>query len=304
MGIDNKNTVLIVDDEKMNIFTLTQILSPEYTIYTAKNGQDAIEIANNYLPDVILLDIIMPIMDGYEVIKSLKSSEKTKEIPVVFITGLSNAKSEEKGLALGASDYISKPFSPSIVKLRIHNQIQMLNHFKLIKDLSMTDTLTGLPNRRSFNERLNLEWEHARRDKTTLSIFVFDIERFKNYNDTYGHLQGDNALKAVAHTIMRTINRSIDFIARWGGEEFIVLLPATDLSGALGTAESIRKNVEDTPITCDDGTVTKATVSIGVNSLMSIKGSTVNDFINNADHALYAAKQAGRNRVCKFDEAG
>lgn len=298
---ENKNSVLIVDDERANIVALTHILSPEYTIYAAKNGQDAIEIANHFLPDVILLDILMPELDGYEVISLLKSSERTQELPVIFITGLGNVEAEEKGLALGASDYISKPFSSAIVKLRVQNQVQIMKHIKMIRSLSLTDLLTGLPNRRSFDDRLHLEWEHARRDKTPLSLFFIDIDMFKIYNDTYGHLQGDVALKAVANVIMQTLNRSIDFVARWGGEEFVVLLPKTDLSGALKTAENIRRNVENTRILCADDKVTQLTISLGLNTITPVQGCSIRDFVNSADQALYAAKKTGRNKVCKYE---
>ncbi|MCL2761876.1 MAG: diguanylate cyclase, partial [Treponema sp.] len=286
---------------KANIFALTYILSPEYTVYAAKNGRDAVEIAQAYMPDVILLDIVMPEMDGYAVITALKSSEKTKEIPVIFITGLCNAEAEEKGLALGASDYISKPFSSAIVKLRVRNQIQIQDQIKMIKDFSMTDLLTGLPNRRSFDYRLQLEWEHAKRYKTALSIVIVDIDRFKMYNDTYGHLQGDTALQSVANNIEQSLNRSIDFVARWGGEEFFILLPTTNLSGALKTAENIRQNVENTPIPYINDKITKVTISAGVNTITPLRDDSARDFIDRADQAVYTAKKTGRNRVCAYD---
>jgi diguanylate cyclase (GGDEF)-like protein len=301
METEEKSSVLIVDDEKTNISTLTHILSPEYTIFAAKNGNDAIEIANEYSPDVILLDIVMPEMDGYEVIAKLKSCDKTKEIPIIFITGLSNTEAEEKGLALGASDYISKPFVSSIVKLRVQNQIQIMGQIKKIRSLSLTDLLTGLPNRRSFDDRLCLEWEHARRNKTSLSVFFIDIDMFKCYNDEYGHLQGDTALKEIAKVISQSLNRSVDYVARWGGEEFVVLLPTTDWSGAMKAAENIRRNVENTQIPFDDGRTTNITISIGLNSITPVPGCSIRDFINSADQALYHAKKTGRNKVCKYD---
>ena len=298
-----KNSVLVIDDENSNIITLTQMLSPEYTIYAVKNGQDGIELAEKYLPDVILLDILMPDMDGYEAIALLKKSEKTKDIPVIFITGLSRAGDEERGLALGAADYISKPFSSAIVRLRVRNQIQMLEQLKTIKKLSMTDPLTGIANRRSFDNRMRLEWEHAKRKKSVLSLLMIDIDRFKDYNDTYGHLQGDEALKEVAKSIVVTAKRSVDFTARWGGEEFAVLLPDTDMNGAFVLAEDIRKNVEDMPIACTDGPTTNITVSAGVNAATPAQEESgcIREFVDGADKALYAAKKAGRNRVCKFD---
>jgi len=297
-----KGSVLIVDDEKANILTLTNILSHEYTIYAARNGQDAIEMIENNMPDLILLDIVMPDMDGYEVITRLKSSDNTKDIPVLFITGLSDENAEEKGLALGASDYISKPFNSAIVTLRVRNQIQILEQIKIIKKFSMTDMLTELPNRRNFDYRIQLEWDRARRDKTPLSLSIMDIDKFKNYNDTYGHLQGDVAIQTIAKMIMQSLNRSVDFAARWGGEEFCILLPSTNLAGAIKTTENVRKNIEDTTIPYIEGTVTKITVSAGVNTVLPLQGGTIRDFIDGADQALYAAKESGRNRVCSLNK--
>ena len=302
MNSTNKNSVLVVDDEKTNIIALTHILSPEYVIYAAKSGEDAIETAEEHLPDVILLDILMPEMDGYAVIAALKLSEKTREIPVIFVTGLGDVENEERGLVLGAADYISKPFSTAIVKLRVRNQIQMLNQINTIKRLSVTDQLTGISNRRNFDYRLRLEWDRAKRDKTPLSLFMVDIDNFKKFNDTYGHLQGDAALQAVAKILEQSLLRSTEFAARWGGEEFAVLLPTTDSQGAFSVAERVRKNVENADIPCADGKVTKITVSIGVNTHMFEQGS-VNDFITGADQALYTAKKTGRNKVCEYEEA-
>ena len=296
-----KNSILIVDDEKANIIALTHILSPEYTIYAAKNGQDAIEVTKQHLPDVILLDILMPGMDGYEVLSFLKSEEETREIPVIFVTGLGSAENEEKGLTLGAADYVSKPISPAIVKLRVRNQIQILNQITAIKWHSITDQLTGVSNRRNFDYRLRLEWDRAVRDKTQLSFFLTDIDNFKNHNDTYGHLQGDATLQAVAQAIEQSLQRAIDFVARWGGEEFVVLLPDTDLPGAIQVAERARKGVEDALIPCDGGGVTQVTISIGVNACTPVQGASVRALIAGADRALYAAKKSGKNKVCGYD---
>jgi len=302
MEQSKKNSLLIVDDEKSNILELTHILSPEYTIRVAKDGFDAIEVANQHLPDVILLDIIMPDMDGYEVINTLKSSDETKAIPVIFITGLNEAKDEEKGLALGAADYINKPFSPSIVKLRVKNQIQMLNYIRVIEGLSMIDQLTKIPNRRSFDERLHLEWFRAIRDKMPISLIYADIDNFKFYNDTYGHQQGDMALHTVALVFTQVLKRSVDFVARIGGEEFVVLLTNTDKDKAMNIAERLRKNVEDVQIPRADGKISRITISVGVHTLTPAPENSVDDFIRFADEALYAAKKGGRNRVCRYGE--
>jgi len=300
MPENKKNSVLIVDDEKSNILMLTYILSPDYTVYAAKNGRDAIETANEYLPDVILLDIVMPEMDGYEVLSMLKSGERTSGIPVIFITGLNDSKEEEKGLGAGAADYIGKPFNPSVVKLRVKYQIQILNYVQEIERMSKTDQLTGIHNRRSFDNLLNAEWRTSARESTPVSLLMVDIDKFKNYNDTYGHQQGDAALQTAARILSQTLKRPRDFAARWGGEEFAVLLHNTSLAGALEIAELIRNGVEHEVIPLTDGSLTKVTVSIGVNTLTPDRDGkyTIDGFISGADEALYMAKEQGRNRVC------
>ncbi|MCL2084757.1 MAG: diguanylate cyclase [Oscillospiraceae bacterium] len=301
MSEEKKRSILVVDDESSNIMTLSHILSPDYTVYAAKNGQSALKAAEKHLPDVILLDVIMPEMDGYAVITALKASENTKNIPVIFITGLSGDDNEEKGLSLGAADYICKPFSTAIVKIRVMNQIKALEQLRIIERLSMTDQLTDLPNRRCFETRLQTEWRRALRERTPISILVIDVDHFKIYNDTYGHQQGDVALKAVAGAIEQTLKRSGDFSARWGGEEFIALLSNTDLHGALDIAEQIRVSVETLEVPCEDRKASKLTVSIGTNTREYGGESTTDEFISRADMALYEAKKKGRNMVCRVD---
>ena len=299
---DKKNSVLVVDDEHANIMTLKHILGSDYKVYVAKNGNDAVEIADESSPDVILLDIIMPDMDGYETLEKLQHSEKTKDIPVIFITGLSNADDEEKGLELGASDYITKPFSPAIVKLRVKNQIKIVEQMRLIEELSMTDQLTNLPNRRGFDARMKMEWGRALRDHSPISVLLFDIDKFKTYNDTFGHGQGDVALYTFARALEDAIHRPSDFGARWGGEEFIALLPNTDSKGASTVAETIRKSVEDMIIPCNDERAKKITVSIGAYTCTDEQSENISDCISKADTALYYSKEHGRNRVTHFED--
>jgi len=294
-----KNSILIIDDEKSNLVFLNHLLSADYSVYVSRDGKDAIKKANELLPDLILLDILMPGMDGYEVLTELKSSETTQAIPVIFITGLSSAEDEEKGLALGTADYITKPFSAAIAKLRVSNQIRMINQMRDIERLSMTDQLTGIANRRNFDQRLSAEWKRTLRAKTPISILMIDVDRFKQYNDVYGHQQGDVALQTVAAVLARTLMRPADFAARWGGEEFVTLLPATNADGALTTAERIRSNVEKSGVPLADGALTQITVSIGAFSQIPTRNDSLNSFISRADDALYAAKEMGRNRVCK-----
>jgi diguanylate cyclase (GGDEF)-like protein len=302
MEKDRKNSLLIVDDDKSNLMMLSHILQPEYTVRVASEGASAVRIAEKYVPDLILLDIIMPGMDGYEVFTALQNLEKTAQIPVIFITGLTSDTEEKKGLELGAVDYISKPFDDMIVKLRVRHQIRIINQMRTIEHLSMMDQLTGIPNRRNFDNRLRTEWGRASRDNIPLSLLMIDVDHFKNYNDTYGHQQGDKVLCLVAQVLTQTLKRVSDFAARWGGEEFAVLLPNTDSDGGLAIAEQIRGNIESTELSCDNGDITKLTISIGVNAHNPMPTCSIDQFISRADAALYNAKDAGRNRVCLYVE--
>ncbi|MCL2387132.1 MAG: diguanylate cyclase [Defluviitaleaceae bacterium] len=299
-----KNSILVVDDEAMNITALSHILKQDYTVYVEKDGQGCIEAARELMPDLILLDIIMPAMNGFEVIATLKKDEATRDIPVIFVTGLNNAQDEEMGFVLGAADYISKPFSASVVKLRVKSQIQIINQMRLIHNISITDALTGIGNRRYFYTQLEQEWQRSMRQQTTISFIMLDIDHFKTYNDTHGHLQGDMVLKETAQIIKGSLARAIDKAARWGGEEFAIILPDTTMEGAKLVAERIRETVEAHAFVIDPSTTTSITVSIGINCNVPKRGAdyTLENFVSDADKALYYAKGTGRNRVCVFTE--
>ena len=290
-------TILITDDEKFNLDILGNILSPLYNILISRNGTRALEIATKNTPDLILLDIVMPDMSGFEVITKLKDSRDTVKIPVIFITGLSDPADEEKGFFLGAVDYITKPFNKAIVKARVNTHIKIVDQMRTIERIGLIDPLTKISNRRGLENRFDAEWGRALREKTAISFMIMDIDKFKVYNDTYGHQQGDTALKTFAEVASNTINRSNDFIARWGGEEFVILLPNTDISGASEIAENVRKNIEETVIETEEGDTTRITVSIGVNSIIPDANTSSTEFISKADQALYKAKESGRNRV-------
>jgi diguanylate cyclase (GGDEF)-like protein len=297
MRSDEKK-ILVVDDEKMNIIALAQFLKPQYEVIVAVDGASAIEAAEKHLPDIILLDIIMPDMNGFDVLLKLKNSAATMNIPVIFLTGLSNAGDEEKGLSLGAVDYITKPFNQSVVKARIKTQLKMVDYVRTIEKLCMLDALTGLSNRRGFDTRIDVEWGRAHREKKPLGLIMLDIDKFKRYNDTHGHPQGDILLQAVAEVITKTLNRPADFAARWGGEEFMILLPDTGLEGTVIIAEQIRVNVKDAIVLCADGTKTSTTISLGAESIIPNEDDSSADFINEIDKLLYVAKKNGRNQTC------
>jgi len=263
-------------------------------------------------PDLIILDLILKcdpnidIKDGFDILSLLMQKLETKQIPVIIVSGLSDVESEKKGLELGAVDFISKPYEAYKVQLRVDLQMRMLEYLQKVIELSTTDQLTDLPNRRSFDERIDIEWSRAKRGRLPISILILDIDKFKVYNDTEGHLQGDVALQHVAKVLRERIKRATDFVSRWGGEEFVVLLSETHESGALLVAEEIRKAVEDSIIPTADGRETKVTLSIGVNSKIPNPDCTIDDFLVQADNALYKAKEEGRNRVvlAKSDDEG
>jgi diguanylate cyclase (GGDEF)-like protein len=298
METTRKNTLLIVDDDNSSLMMLSHILEKEYSVRVASDGVSALRIAETYVPALILLDIVMPEMDGYQVFNALYDSEKTPHIPAIFITGLNNNNDEKRGLELGAVGYISKPFDDMIVKLRVHHQVRIVNQLRTIEHLSMMDQLTGIPNRRNFDNRLRAEWGRAMRENIPISLLIMDVDRFKDYNDTYGHQQGDKALCLVAEVLTHTLKRTSDFAARWGGEEFAVLLPHTDSAGGLAIGEQIRKNVEEAEVPRENGEITKLAVSIGVNAHIPTTDCSIGDFFSGADRGLYKAKNSGRNRVC------
>jgi diguanylate cyclase (GGDEF)-like protein len=284
------------------------MLTPKYKIYASRDGIDAIETARAVLPDLILLDIVMPEINGFEVLSRLKNMDETRDVPVIFVTGQSTPEDEERGLLLGAADYINKPLTDSIVKLRVKIQIQLINQMKMIRKLSITDALTNTSNRRHFNAQYEKEWRRNMRDSQPLSLLMIDFDNFKQFNDNYGHLQGDSLLKAVSGVIQQRLNRPMDMLARWGGEEFIVMLPCTDMQGAMIMAELIRHDVESYVFECFDGSRVNVTVSIGVSTTIPETTDSAEKIENEsqrlfaaADSACYKAKQTGRNKVCYAD---
>jgi len=297
-----KNSILIIDDSELVIMQLTKFLSEHYILHTAKDGYEGIKKAKSELPDLILLDIVMPEIDGLIIANMLKATPETKAIPIIFMTSINDKDMEKKGLMAGAVDYINKPVDPDIVQLRIKTHILIVNQMRTIEMLSTTDELTQIPNRRLFETRLETEWKRAKRSSAYVSVMVIDIDFFKNYNDTYGHIQGDVAIKTVASVISTMLLRTCDFAARWGGEEFVVLLPETNAEGALCVAERIRTNIQniEVPLLKDLTETTKITVSIGINTTIPLETINMTDYIAEADTALYQAKQNGRNCVVVY----
>ncbi len=291
--------ILIVDDVPSNIKSLNAILVGEYDTSFATDWEKALELAGRTLPDLILLDIMMPGMDGFEICRRLKSDPVTRDIPIIFVTALAGAQDEEKGLAMGAADYITKPFGAAIVKLRVRNHLMFKKQRDRLAALTMTDELTEIPNRRRFEQHLEEEWRRAVRQGNPLSAVMIDLDRFKAFNDNYGHAAGDDCLRTVAQTLERVPARPGDLVARFGGEEFVSLLPGADEKGSMLVARRFHRAVAELNIAHAFSSVAgHVTISAGVATVQPTRdGDSAARLIQAADERLYEAKKAGRNRV-------
>lgn len=294
-----QHKILIVDDIPVNVALLAAILSKDHNVLSATSGEMALDMAAREQPDLILLDIMMPGMDGHEVCRRLKSSETTKNIPVIFVTAKSSAEDEAYGFDLGAVDYITKPFHIPVVKARVRNHLSLKVKTDLLEEIAHIDGLTNIPNRRRFDETLENEWGRALRSKSPLSLIITDIDYFKGFNDYYGHAGGDQCLYSVAMALSSLMHRSSDMVARYGGEEFVAILPGTDLNGAATLAEYWRSVIEAMQIPhAKSGISDYVTVSVGYASTIPSKDQLPYVLLGVADEMLYQAKDSGRNRIC------
>ncbi len=290
--------ILIVDDSESNIDILMELLGDMYELYAATDGETALEILEEEPIDLVLLDILMPGMDGYEVCKRIRSNPKIKDIPVIFITAMDDEGSIEKAFEVGGNDYITKPFKPGEVLARVKMQLQLRAYQEELKRLASTDPLTGLYNRRHFSDVGKDMLEVAKRYGRKLSLIILDIDRFKRINDEYGHDAGDEVIKALAD-LMKNSVRSSDIVCRFGGEEFVILMPEISLEEAMSFAERLRKDVERVRVKLGDGGELHFTISIGVTEVNVSSENNLEPAIKRADNALYEAKRGGRNRVVR-----
>ena len=291
-----KHKILIIDDSVVNINALHMMLKEEYQVFVAKNGKDGIKQANLIQPSLILLDILMPEMDGFQVLDVLTKDSNTSSIPVMFITCLNDDKNEEKGLSLGAVDYITKPFNLSVIKAKVRNHIELFQYRKTIENIAMLDGLTGIPNRRSYDERIKVDWQYAINEQSPISIAILDIDNFKEYNDNYGHLQGDLVLKQVAKQLEAEIPSRNGFVARYGGEEFVVILLNYTQEAAVEILEKVRANIEYLGIKHLHSRAEKViTISLGGGTIIPNEDDDLNQFVEIVDQRLYRAKTLGRN---------
>jgi len=288
--------ILIVDDERININILNALLKADYKIMVAANGEQAIKGATTGLPDLILLDILMPGMDGYEVCRRLKSNPATQHIPIIFITAMGDAENETMGFALGAVDYISKPFNSAVVKARVGVHLRLKRQNDLLESLASMDALTGIPNRRAFDQARQDEWNRSKREGLPISFVMIDIDQFKQFNDNYGHGAGDECLARIARAISGCLRRPGDFLARYGGEEFAAILTGSPREGALQLVQRFHVAVADLQIAhAHSGVAPQVTISVGVATTIASNDMSPETLSEAADQMLYLAKNAGRN---------
>ena len=332
-------TILIVDDIPTNLQVLTLMLKEQgYQVRNALNGAMALMVCDREPPDLIILDIMMPQMNGYQLCQQLKNSPMTAAIPIIFISALDRTSDKIMGFQVGGADYITKPFQAEEVLVRVKYQlllqdmqdqlqqqnlllekqnVQLQDEIKRRKrieialaqanrkfrQLASQDGLTGIANRRHFDRYLRQEWHRAIREHQHISLILCDVDCFKFYNDSYGHPAGDICLIKIAEAINQSIKRPADLVSRYGGEEFAVILPNTELAGAVQVAEKIQKQVRSLKIPHNTSIVDQyITLSMGIHSLSPPLESPAIDLLNATDQALYQAKQTGRNRYCIYSQ--
>ena len=302
MNIDQQQKVLVADDDAINREVLGELLKPDYTVVLARNGAQTLERAGRHLPDLILLDVMMPDMDGYEVLRRLRGDPQTAHIAIIFISGLDRPEDEANGLKMGASDYIVKPFNQTVVMARVALHLQVVRQRRMLERLANIDGLTELANRRRFDEVYGQEWQRACQSGQPLSLALLDIDAFKQFNDHYGHPAGDRALRAVARAASTGLRRPADLAARYGGEEVVLLLPDTDATQARHVVDGILEAIFELRLAhAASGVAPWLTVSVGGATLSEHgpgqRPETAAELFEAADVQLYRAKHGGRNRV-------
>ena len=294
--------ILIVDDSLLQATQLKAIIEDEYNVTIAQTAEDGLRRAHDEDFSLILLDVVMPEMDGFTLLKKLQEEIITQSVPVILITSLADAVNEQHGLILGAVDYITKPYIPLIVKARVNTHVKLYRYRRQIEEQSMTDQLTGVANRRRYDRYSLTKWHEAARLKVPFSVCMFDIDHFKMYNDTFGHPAGDKVIAAIAKTISSHLKRSTDFVARYGGEEFVAISMGDPSKKLFEHLQKVRQAIEDLHIPHNPTVSEWVTVSVGGVTVIPEMGNTYDVYLRIADTMLYDAKKHGRNRVVWADE--
>ena len=288
--------VLVVDDSRLNIKLLTDILEKEgYDVHSSNNGFSVVELTHETTPDIILLDIIMPGIDGYEVCRRLKADHELKDIPVIMITSKTGSSDIREALELGAFDYIKKPVDEVEVIARLQSALRFKKYQDRLKEMAMKDHLTGLYNRMLLIELLEKELANNKRGMLGTAFVMLDVDNFKKVNDTYGHLAGDMILSQLSQILTSSV-RIEDVVGRYGGEEFGIVLKQTDEDIAIKICERIRKRIEKFEFQWKDYKI-NITISIGLCYKKYVDEVETEEIIRRADHVLYKAKTHGKNRI-------
>jgi diguanylate cyclase (GGDEF)-like protein len=294
---DTATHVLIVDDDPSIVLMMAHLLEPLGIIHVTTRGSQVLELALAIRPDVILLDIEMPDTDGFEVCRQVKAHAELVDTPLLFVTSHTDAQLEARALTAGAIDVIHKPVNPDIVRARVSNYIALKQQGDLLRRLGTVDGLTAVPNRRALDAALEREWSRSGRSGEPLALMVCDIDHFKGYNDTFGHVAGDECLRRVAQELASHARRSPDLAARFGGEEFVLLLPECASAGARAIGEGVLRGVSALNIPHPASSAAPhVTVSVGL-ALRHASHRGPQDLLQAADEALYRAKRSGRNRL-------
>ena len=291
--------LLVVDDQPINIRVMYQIFAPEHQVFMATSGQQAVDFCVATPPDLVLLDVVMPGMDGFQVCRTLKRNPATQDIPVIFVTAHTDAAQETLGLEAGAVDFISKPVNPAVVRARVKTQLTLKFQSDVMRKLVFLDGLTGVFNRRYFDQQLTTEVARANRNRSPLSLIMLDVDFFKRFNDHYGHQLGDDCLREIAATLKTSLRRPADLVARYGGEEFACILPDTSYLDAMNLANELERNVRALELEHSLSDASQfVTISLGVAACAGRSDCLAEQLLAVADTQLYRAKSEGRSRVC------
>ncbi len=293
-----RTRLLVVDDQPLNIRVMHEIFGADHEVLMATSGAEALEICRRQVPDLVLLDVSMPDLDGLEVCRQLKADPLLQDVPVIFVTAGNTPEEESRGFAAGAVDFITKPVNPVVVRARVRTHLTLKAQSDLLRNLAYVDGLTGIANRRRFEETLAREWRTCARSGEGLTVGMIDVDHFKLFNDRYGHPAGDDCLRRIAQAIQGRLRRPRDLVARYGGEEFACIVPASSANNVTTLFEQIRESIVALRIPHESSpTSPLVSISLGFQHAVPNAHTAPGDWIATADEWLYEAKQQGRNRV-------
>lgn len=296
--------ILVIDDSPVQSGFLCSILKNDYIVEARHTPEEGLAAVKEGGYSLILLDVVMPGMDGFQLLEELKSAKLTQHIPVILLTSLTDVQYEEKGLLLGAVDYVTKPFNPVIIRARVNTHIQLYRYQMHFMEQAMVDELSGVANRRRYEDEGAARWQEAMRFELPFSICMFDIDKFKLYNDTFGHPAGDQVIASVAQRVASYFRRSTDLFARYGGEEFVAVFMGSQAVSAFEFMKTVRQAVEDLHIQHNSPVCPWVTVSVGGVTVVPKTGDKLDTCLKLADTMLYDAKRFGRNMVVWSNQSG